>query len=132
MSEKIKRYDVSWIDHGYDGIQIDMNGGYVKFGDHSEAVQAKDARIAELEGALMTDNPITMVVNGIRRSHLGESISYWECDISVGKHRHEPNDPWLTVSSDQLTRYPKIGDCIQVIPPRVVGFTPTPTPAQKL
>jgi hypothetical protein len=71
----------------------------------------------------MNQEPIALKVIDVRNGRYTGRKGKWICDVTFGIDSDtEQNDPTITVTSDDVGKYPQVGDIMLVYPPRVAGY----------
>ena len=71
----------------------------------------------------MKTKPILLPVKDVRNGHYTGHDKKWSCDVTFGiPDDGSHDDPTITVTSDDVEKYPEPGDVMLVYPPRVAGY----------
>jgi hypothetical protein len=71
----------------------------------------------------MKTEPIKLPVKDVRNGHYTGIGKGWSCDVTFGIPADgSHDDPTITVTSDDVEKYPQPGDVMLVYPPRIAGY----------
>lgn len=71
----------------------------------------------------MKTEPIKLPVKDVRNGHYMGIGKGWSCDVTFGiPNDGSHSDPTITVTSDDVQKYPQPGDVMLVYPPRIAGY----------